>query len=265
MLSLTPHYFGTYARNLVTDWSYMAKLMHEKTKWIKESIQNESDQDTNKRQFDVIDDQQIDDALNGPLQAFFTIHLSAYASIIKIDTAHKITSDDAFKESDQDIKEILEITPQQLEKINLEMLTTLRDTLYKSTQEHIAQWEEKQTAWTKTLLNAFKKNDIALNDIEIDEFSYFQPVSELQDRFTQLKLALPKLDNTPFDFEQYWILKATLAIQSALSSMQLPNTEKDVAESLKSLKSYLQQIKQEHETLEHAQKSALQELLLPLA
>ncbi len=128
------------------------------------------------------------------------------------------------------------------------------------TKEHFAQWESAIETWAKSLLQDLKKNNVTLSDLELQEFMINQPISELNDRFLNLKITLPKLSKSNFDFEQYFTLKTTLAIHSALSRSQLPNTESAIEKIFKTLNSTLKSIHQTEKELSQAQETVLKEL-----
>src|SRR3990167_5255116 len=101
MLDLKTHYIGTYARNLIADWPLITRLIREKTEWTKDTISKQENPEINATpNVGVRDDQQIDDALNGPFQDFFHTHLAAHANIARFEAAHTFMKDDLFKESD---------------------------------------------------------------------------------------------------------------------------------------------------------------------
>src|SRR3990167_10684279 len=107
MIEIQNHFTGTYAKNLLADWTVITQLIHQETAWVKDTInkQNES----NAKTASLLTDQQINDALNGPLQQFFIPHLQAYVAISKVETALTITKDDFFKENESAIENTLGI------------------------------------------------------------------------------------------------------------------------------------------------------------
>lgn len=258
MLQLDAHNIGTYARNLIADWPLLTKLIQQETRWIKDTVVKA---ETASPKIDVLGDQEIDDVFNGPYQAFFKSHLQAQAAITRLEAAHTISTEDYFKESEHHDDLSLGVPKARLAQIDASTLSELRNQLNTLTQEHYNQWQTHQQQWTESLLRALSENKISLNDIELQEFPLNQPASELHDRFVNLHTPLPKLDKSPFDCQQYWILKTTLTVQSALSRMQMPNTEKDIGQALKPLQPVFNTIKPAEMELSKTQQIALKKLL----
>lgn len=258
MIELKNHFTGTYAKNLLVDWPVLTQFIRQQTTWVKDTINVKNDANTHA--FLLLTDQQINDALNGPFQQFFIPYLRAHAAIAKIETAFTIKKEDFFKESEQSITNPLNVSDAFLAKIELSTLKDLRNKLTALTKEHFAQWESAIETWTKSLSQDLKKNNVTLSDLELQEFMINQPISELNDRFLNLKITLPKLSKSNFDFEQYFTLKTTLAIHSALSRSQMPNTESAIEKIFKALHSTLKSIHQTEKELSQTQETALKEL-----
>ena len=255
MFNLPNHFTGTYAKNAIADWSILFNGIVEKTVWVKDAIQ-----DTDAK-LPILSDQQMNDAFNGPFQAFFKSHLRTYAHISKIEMALTIKNDDFFKESEHTIDTTFGIPESLLTKTDFSMLKDLRKQCDEVTSEHYAQWQADIQNWTDTLLREFKKNNITLSDLEIQAFSINQPMSEIEDQFIHLKLALPDFKKTGCDFQQYFILTLTLIIQSALGRSQQPNTDKDIAQVIKSFQPTLKTINKAEKALSQTQEKALAELI----
>ncbi len=264
MLTLDNHFISTYAKNYLSDWSVIKHIIKQQTTWVKDII-HASDNENH-----AITDQQINDALNGPFQLFFKSHLRAYALLTKIETALTFTKDDTFKESDHMSDITLGISKYILDTTEFSTVQALRAKLDELTNTHYAQWETEIKNWTDLLLPEFKllpqfkKNKLLLSENEIQDFSINQPLSEIHERLTELKIAIPKLSKSDFDFPQYFTLKATIAIQNALSRMQQPHTEKEIEEELKALKAPLKSIAHAEQTIIEMQQKALDDLLLPM-
>lgn len=261
MLNLAHHFTGTYAKNLLADWSVISQCITEKTVWVKDTLG-----EANQASFNgpVLTDQQINDAYNGPFRAFFMPHLRAYASISTRLTAHNITSDESFKESEQDILKIFDISKNALEKTDTASLTSLHNKLDAMTREHYAQWESAAAQWAESLLLTFQKEAFGLSDAEMHEFSINQPSSELNDRFIHLKIDPPKSSATHLDFPHYFILKTILGIHSALNRLHLPCTSKEIDTHIKKLRATLKTIHHAEKELAHTQQKALDALLAGL-
>lgn len=263
MIELQNHFTGTYAKSLLADWPVLTQCIRQKTAWVKDTINIKNKTDANAAL--LLTDQQINDAFNGPFQQFFIPHLRAYVAIAKIETALTISKEDFFKESEQTVSNPLGVPDAFLAKMEFSTLKDLHHKLVALTQEHYAQWESETQAWTEALLQTIKKDNLTLSDLELQDFTINQPLSELNDRFLNLKVAFPKLSKSPFDFEQYYTLKATLAIHSALSRSQMPNTEAAIEKIFKALSANLKSIRQTEKKLAEAQEKALKELTAVVA
>lgn len=254
MIEIQNHFTGTYAKNLLADWTVIAQLIHQETVWVKDTINKQN------KTAPLLTDQQINDALNGPLQQFFISHLRAYAAITKVETALTIIKDDFFKENESAIENPLGIPDAFLEKMDFSALKELQNKLVTLTQENHKQWESEIQTWTASLLEALKKNNLTLSDIELQDFTINLPISELNDRFLNFKVPFPKLSKATFDFEQYFTLKTKLVIHSALSRSQLPNNDEAIEKISKTLHPILKSIRQAEKKLAEAQEKGLKEL-----
>lgn len=258
MLVLSHHFTGTYAKNALADWTVIADIIQKKTRWIKETIQSHQ---TSLSVSPALSDQQMDDAFNGPFQSFFKLHLTAYANIAKMNTALTLVKEDYFKETEHLNEKVFAIPGALLEKTEFSTLKKIRDELDAATKLHDTQWETEIKNWITWLLDFLQKNNIQLSDLELQEFSMNQPLSELHDRFIDLKLNLPKLSKSDFNFQQYFTVKIMLAIQSALNRTQQPHTEKDIEQQLKLLGPILKKIDKTEKALLQTQTQAVTQLV----
>ena len=233
MIDSKHNFTPTYSKILLTDWGLLSRCMQQQTLWIKET-------------FNVLPplltDAQINDAFNGPFQVFFRTHFNASASLTKLESAKFLQENQLFDEPDARLDTTFEIPKTTLDKLEISVIKEKETQLKTITQTHYDAWLSQILEWTATLLSEFKKNTFALTEAEIQDFTVNQPLSELNARFSDLKLAIPKLPKTPFDFQQYFTLKATLALQSVLGRTQKPNADKDIAEALKPLQASLKTI-----------------------
>ena len=226
MLILHHHFTSTYAKNLLADWTLLSDLIIKQTAWIKESVQATDHDSKNKH---IVSEQQLNDALNGPFQTFFKTHLNAYAQVAQLDAALTIAKEEFFKDAEHPLDITFGIPENILNTTEFSSLKERRDELNRLTKKHHEELETAIRAWSDELLAAFEPNKVPLSQIEKDDFVVNQPASELHDRYVHLQLTLPPLKKTDFNFEQYFTLKVTLAIYSALHRMQLPSLEKDIS------------------------------------
>lgn len=266
MLSLDNHFIGTYAKNFLADWVVIRDLMHECTRWVRETVEIQEAQDTPVLGRELLSDQKINDALNGPFQAFFKLHLNGYATIAKLETAMTLAKEDFIKDAEElpENEITLGLPNYLIERSDFSTLKEVRNQLNTLVKEHFSVWQTQNTQWQAMLIAELKVQDLSLTDLELQDFSVNQPVSELQDRFTNLNVTLPKLPKSAFDFSQYWTLKITLAIHSILSRTHLPNTDKEIEERLKILRSVFKKIHETEKGLLEPQQAALAKLLAPV-
>lgn len=259
MLELKNHFANTYAKMLLADWDILADIAQHTTMWVKDTIQQSSSDPA--LQSPTFTNIQINDIFNGPFQPFFKPHLKAYATLSRIEAAMHIDKEDFFKESEHLIDKTLGVSESILKKTESSTLRELRQKLDATTKNHFAEWEVLISAWAESLVQALKKNNMKLSDLELQDFTINQPISELNDRFIHLKIKLPKLPQSDFDFYQYFMLKCALAVHSALSRTQQENDADAIKKIMKSLQESLQQINQMEKELVVKQGKAVSELM----
>lgn len=263
MIELENHFISTYTNALLSDWKVAAGILREETAWMKDIIQSEESK-PDPLLASQINQQQINDALNGPFQHFFRAHLHAYATIAKIESALTILKEEFFKEGEYTTDTIYGLSTTFLNKIESSTLKQLREKCDALTKQHHADWKTHIQNWRESLLAELKKNNLLLSEPETQDFAVNETITELHNRFLDLKLGLPKLSKTPFDFNQYFTLKSALAIQSALARMQQLHTEKEIDAKLKYLSSIFKSIGKAEKELIETQKKALAELVAPI-
>lgn len=263
MIELQNRFISTYAKSLLSDWSVPADILREATARMKDIILSEETK-LDPLLTSQINEQQINDAFDGPFQHFFKAHLHAYATIAKVESALTILKEEFFKESENTADTIFGLSPSFLGKIELSTLKQLREKCDALTKQHHADWKTHIQSWNEALLSECKKFNLQLSDMERQEMATNQTISELNDRFTDLKLPIPKLSKSTFDFNQYFTLKIILAIHSALARMQQPHSDKEVETQLKFYQPTLKSIGKTEKELIEMQKKALVELVTPL-
>lgn len=260
MIHLGHHFKGTYAKNLLADWPLLTELIQKDVAWIKDTgpAQNETSGIVASA---LLKDYQIDDALNGPFQYLFHTHMAAYSAIVKAEAALTLMKDEIFKDSEHEIDITLGLPEHLLNEIDFATLGQMRDQLHETLKMQHTELETHILTWIDQLLAEFSKNGLNLSDLEIQEFRSNQPLPELNDRFVNFKVTLPNLSQSPFDFQQYFTLKITLAIHSALSRMQKSNTSGDVAQALGAFHSTLKTLSKTEGKLIKTHKKAVAELI----
>lgn len=262
MMTLTNHPIGTYAKALIQDWPTMADYILQKTQFVKDIVHAEtsSPSDADK----LLTKQSINDAFNGPFQTFFKCHLGALAKIMKATIALTLFKEDVLKKKDFDAPVDYGVPEYVLHQVEFSDLKKMKKTLDEHTQEHFAQWEGQIDAWQESLLLCLQQNNLPLNEIETQDFIQNEPITEINNRFTDLKIEIPKLKKDAFNFHQYFILKLTLTAHSALSRQHLSNTTKDISQAIQCAHPILKTIKNTEKELIEAQKKAIDEITAQL-
>jgi hypothetical protein len=262
MMDLSNHFISTYSRALLSDWPVIREMMLAESKQMKDAMQTGLETDPILET--QINDQQMNDALNGPFHHFFKTHLRAYASIAKVESALTIKKEELFKESEITVSTILGISNDFLEKIELSTVKQLREQCDQLSKQHLADWKAQDQNWKAMLLAEFQKNELKLSDIELQDFLVNQTISELHNRFIDFKITPPKLSKDAFDFTQYFTLKSALTIQSALARMQQPHAEKEIDLQLKKMSGIFKLIGKQEKELLDTQKKVVAELIKPI-
>lgn len=255
MLTLEHHFTGTYAKRFLTEWPVLSDIMHEETRWQKDRLQGNA--------LIELTEKQIDDALNGPFQTFFKLHLHAYAAIAKVDVALNFSKEETLKDLDNATEIDFGVSKLLINKTDSSTLRELREKLDQLIKEHYAQWQESIRHWIEALQSHINQQ-CALSDLEVGEFSINQPISELNERFIELNISTPAFSKFDGNFQQYFILKATLVIHSALSRMHQPHSEKKINDIVKKLANTLKKMHYEENLLVDSQQKKVKSLLIAI-
>lgn len=244
-------FIPTDTKILINEW----QTLHDK---IVENAQLVKIKKTEEASSSLLSEQQLNDALNGPLQYFFKQKLKAYATISKVRLLLTTTQDDIFKNNPHD-----KVSLKDLEKINTAELDKMQQTLNELTKAHYQQWQEKRKSWDQQLTLAMTANNISLSEIEIKELKDKEPLSELMDRFIDLNIKMPSIEK--MDFEQYLRLKVYLTIRNSLSRQQEPHDDEAITKLVKKLNREFNQIHQEEKQLIKTQRAETEDIIKSLS
>ncbi len=211
MIDLKERFFSTYTKALMEDWTVLATAMAKQTQLIKDAVRQikpaestESTESDSKLEItSLLDDRQFTDAFNGPFQDFFRKHFEAYAKISQLELALMVNKGDLFKEKDMELNITAEI-PNRLLQLEFSDLKPYRQSLDTLTEQHHTQWEEYVSHCAQLLISTIKQNGLSLSDLEEKDLCMNESISELNNRFIDLKIELPKLSKEPFNFQQYF-------------------------------------------------------------
>lgn len=252
-----PYYIPTYVRLLCSEWTAINTLIIEHGTPMREKIHG-------KREFLIPEESYLNDALNGPYQPFLETCLNAHARVARIRLELTLEENDLFKRGENVPSNPARIPQKILKKCNLAECDNLTKKLSEHIQTYAGQWRESVHTWSLELQSALNQAGLKLTDIEIQHFNDDEPISDLHNRFIELKLEKPTYKREKKGFSAYFILKLTLAIHSILSRLQQPHGPSEIEPYLKSAKSPLEKIHQEETQLLNAQKTELNSLIAPV-
>lgn len=254
----------TYAKITLSDFKVLANLISEHSKLVKETARETEEEESDDSAHRILSDREILDALNGPLQKFFKDKLIAYSTIARVRLELTISKEELFKEYREQPQEF-KLNKKYLENITLSDISDIQNKLDQLCEEHYEKWQEKLAQWQQAILKKLDEKNITLSIIEIQEFQGKEPLSELLDRFTDLKIELPKTKKREMNYSDYLKYKTDIAILSALSRQHLPHEEKEINKILKSLKSVFDSITQEVNQLIKSQEKETQKMIENIA
>ncbi len=253
---------GTNARAILSDWTALSTIVEQHSSTVKQQLEQSEEQREPKESFSILSQEQIDIALAGPYTQFLQQKISAYALLSRTKMEHTIVDKDLFKEKrDPDLEKL--IPTDSLAKISSDELQKIREQLDELTKTHHQQWEAVLEQWKNTVIAQCEQCDFQLADTEKREFFDADPITTLQDRFTQLQLEEPKYKGD-LNFSTYLLYKATIALHSSLSRRHLPHQQMDIKKALKNLKPIFDAINKEEKQVLHNQHTETEALLQPL-
>ena len=256
------YFVNTYARAMLTDWRPLAKVMQQHTELLIESTHKESENDAAQPQ--IINRRQFDDAIHGPLASFFRHIISAYALVGRFQLEFNIKDNDVFKGKRINLDELPKIPETVMLNVTIGQIDEMRRELDQMTDQFYQQWMELQDAWKNAITQALEEQNITLAVLEITELQGREPMSELLDRFTDLKIDLPKFDKEKMSWQTYLQLKTIVVIHSALSRNQLQHDTQAINKTLKQIKSVFADIDRQEKQLNQEQQATIDQLMTPI-
>ena len=245
MRNNSPYYLTTYTRAVLSDWQVLAGVIVQHTQLLEDVKKNGDKPPVIPN---LLTDQHITDSLNGPYSAFVSQKMRAYAAIGRLKSEHIIQENELFKEGSSNPIES-QLSPQFLSSYSLANLNAMQKQLNQLTAQHHSQWVDNHIQWNEAVAQALGNAGISLSEIEYNGLCDDEPISELLDRFIELKLELPKSRSNTDTFDGYLTLKAYLAVQSSLSRNQKSSTPDEVNKVLKSLKSLFNDMEKQQQKL----------------
>ncbi|MCB1827135.1 MAG: hypothetical protein KDH94_01835 [Coxiellaceae bacterium] len=249
-------FISTHARISLSDWTVLAKLITDHAKLIKEKNQSAADTEESTLP-NILSRREIEDALNGPLQAFFKLAITAYSTLARVQVNLNMLEDDTLKEKRAKLADEDKVPDKILKNTSLADITKIRRALDELVTQQAELWQSSRQQWEHQLLQHLNEQGLSLSEIEVKEFTDPEPISELLDRFTALNIDLPKTSKDDMNFSKYLTLKADIAIQSALSRQHLPHEQSNIQKVLSKIKSDFNAINKQEVNMLAEQKAAI--------
>ncbi|PHQ80526.1 MAG: hypothetical protein COB66_04525 [Coxiella sp. (in: Bacteria)] len=247
-----PDFISTYQKVLLSDWSTLAKLIFKHSTKLKDGGYNE--EDFNASPTNVLSELQILDAVQGPYSAFFLDKIKAFTVIARLRMAANIDAQDSLKDNITHLDKDLVLDKEQVERFPTDEITKIQEALDALVVSHNQQWEGQLFFWQMSITGSLNNNGLATTELESDEFSAPEPISELLARYDGVNITPPKVDY-PLSFADYFRLKAYLLILSALSRQHLPHDAKQIEKFMKLLKQPLNEIEKGEKQLRKQQQT----------
>lgn len=251
----------TSAKVFLNDWVALRDIINEHVTLIKEAAN--ADAALANPATALFSDQQMDDALNGPYQAFIKQKLSAYAKIARVRLKLTVDQDEnlrAEKHPEQDNPALDAL----IENISTNDLDNMQSELDELTKAHHAMWQSQLSEWKNHLAHDIQQKNVLLSDLEMKELEDQEPASELLNRLIDLKIELPKKINRANNYKHYYTLKTKLAVFNALSRQHKPHTNADIEAITKTLKPSFNDIENAETALVNAQRLETEAIIAPL-
>ena len=254
---LTYYFLPTSLRIMMADWPHLTDLVVSHGKRMKDKVNTNDDAQSQA----IPTEDELNSTLNGPYQGLVIQALNAQARIARVRVCHQVKESDIFAE---DINPNPENVPERIVKqsslAECDKLTTELDHVI---EQHINAWRDSAQQWLSSLINELPNIGVDLSELEYKELTDDEPVADILDRYTDLKVDTPKLSGDSA-FVKYYTLKLTLAFHSSLSRLHKPHSEKDIDKLLKRFTELFTSIAQQEEQLLDTQKSEITMLLQPI-
>ena len=251
-----PFFFTTYARTLISDWQPVKRWIQEHTV----SALKERHQQSSESTPELISEAQLDEITSGPYHPFLKNTYIAYAKLVYARQQYRMFSDDTFKEFAASHKH--KLTDKEMETLSNFNFTELQKDLTALFKDSHESWDMVIRQWQQAIIQPLMQHQ--LTEREIEEFTAFDPLNEILNRFNDLNLDTPKYKKNSMNFAEYLKLKTFLLLYSALSRQHIPHTQTDLTAAIKPLKSLFSQIQQQDKELNQQQASQYEAIIQPI-
>ena len=249
---------STYARLTLSNWHVLATI-------IQHYVQESGNEQTEQLGEFTLSPEQIEEALRGPLQEFIRNMMSAYATLANVRMALTIDSDDTFKEHLTAKNREIDFDKNPLDQFDQEKLSDIQDKLDELTESQANAWQEHFANWSADLAKKLNESGLELSILEMAELQTYQPLCEVNRRFTELNIELPKTKKTEMNFSKYLTLRADIMIHSALGRQHQPHQQSDINKFLKYLKKTFEEINTMEKRLLKEQKMEVNTVIQPIS
>ena len=198
---------------------------------------------------------EISDLFQGPYRAWLSCLIDKYMILTKLKAHVTIKNDDNIHPylHDSNFSIPAGIKTDQ----NSAAIDKMIMTLEKLCQTQYQQWQSQQENWQEQFSMLAMGCNLTLSTHEVDNFQHYETISELKEAFATQNTTAPKNKKPYYDFHDYYQMKVTLAIHSALTRQHMPHSIADIEQVYKNFKNYFKTIQQEAEkTLSSMQKEA---------
>ena len=258
-----PQYFAsTYTRLIINQCASLQRVIVEHSCHTKDKIKATESEPA---QTSLIEDNQLNDILNGPLSPFVKLSMRSLSKLLYLKQQVTIDSESLFEESKQVTTNLKLLDKEGLKKMSVSEIERLQDSLSKLITELNAEWKNQLDTWASEIKNDLQQHQCELNSNNTEELFMACPISELLDRLHHLKIEPIKLKKqTHFNFNDYLLMKTQIAIQNQLNQQHETNIEKRMKDILKQCKKRFKTISsKENELLQENQKE-FEKLLEPV-
>lgn|SRR3990167_1183584 len=254
------HTLSTHARLIISDWQPLREVILFYSKRLRQSSLERAKYEAN---IPILNDRQLDDALQGPATEFIHHLLQAYALLSAARFEVNMQEDPTFTEENNKKIELekknTKSRKQLLKTLKMNDIRKIQQNLDKLTKQQLQQWQNAAMHWSKHINQQLQAVGFYLTEAEYSELSDNEPKSEIYGRYTDIHLDLPKTKTNCQNFSDYFYLKTYLLVHSNLSMQQQPNQPENILNVLKQIKQYFEQITKESSYLADNQKKQMDE------
>lgn len=254
---------STYTRVFLSEWQAFKAFLQRYGRSIKRQYEAANEPDE-RVQSDILTEEEIHSAFNGPLQIIFRLLAKELAVFLRVKVEFKFRNDDIFIKHKVKYDDVL--ANEEMVNLNEGSLTGLQKRLNDLVSEIDEQWQELvEEAQTVLLQTIIEDQAVQLSETEIREFKDIETERDLEHRFIDLALTFPKTaKKQSLSLRQYFLLKTSAAIQSSINRQHLPLEKADVEKKIKNMQAVFNQIAETEQQLFQQHQQQLAQALSPL-